>query len=231
MSAENLTACADFTFQIEGDAVVSLDPGDAGNWSSGVKGQGILIGTKFGIAASTLISWLAPQAVDAATMEGLTQDTATAIFAARFWQSMSCSNLPSGVDLMVCDMGFNAGDATSVRILQQAVGFSGKDVDGWCGEETIAAVKNFSHSAVFPHLSEMAAKCVQLHVGVAPDGDIGPVSRSAILARVDQSFVLCAVLADAQLSYYRSLEGWARYGGGWSNRVVIRLTAAMKLAA
>ena len=47
--------------------------------------------------------------------------------------------LPAGVDLSVFDMGVNAGIWGSARLLQRAVGFTGKEVDGCIGPETLAA--------------------------------------------------------------------------------------------
>src|SRR5262249_32887410 len=45
----------------------------------------------------------------------------------------------AGVDLSVFDFGVNAGTWRSARILQRALGFTGDEVDGCIGPETLGA--------------------------------------------------------------------------------------------
>jgi lysozyme family protein len=49
-------------------------------------------------------------------------------------------DLPIAIALMVMDHAVNCGPSVSARILQQAIGLRGEDVDGWIGPETVAAV-------------------------------------------------------------------------------------------
>jgi lysozyme family protein len=229
MTAANLNTCAAFTFQEEGDQTVTRDIADPGCWSAGVAGVGTLIGCKYGVSAAELTAWLAPQHVTVATMAGLDQTTATAIFASRYWQAMNCDWLPGGLDLMVCDMGYNAGAAASVRLLQRLVGMSATDVDGWCGKQTIAAVLACRPSAV--GLSVPAADQLQAFVGAPVDGSVGPVTEAKVIAKGKPVATLCALLADAQLAYYRSLYDWPEYGKGWTARTWSRLSASLALVA
>ena len=55
------------------------------------------------------------------------------------WNPLRADALPAGVDLSVFDMGVNAGIWGSARLLQRAVGFTGEEVDGCIGPETLAA--------------------------------------------------------------------------------------------
>ena len=57
-----------------------------------------------------------------------------------YWNPLRADALPAGVDLSVFDMGVNAGIWGSARLLQRAIGFSGDEVDGCIGPETLAAV-------------------------------------------------------------------------------------------
>jgi len=223
---QNRDLAASFTFQMEGDETISKDPDDDGNWSSGTAGVGTLIGTKYGVSAQTLISWLKPDHIHVtpATMAGLTKDTAEAIFVTRFWYPINGDNLPAGPDLTTVDMGYNAGDTTAIKMLQTLIGVK---VDGIVGDQTLAACHAFSYDA--RRLSDQALKAVQQYLGVTVDGELGPVTLRAIAARNDAIFMLCAALADAQLGYYQRCAGWTKYHTGWSNRVWARLEAALKL--
>jgi lysozyme family protein len=62
--------------------------------------------------------------------------------------------LPPGVDLSVFDMGVNAGIWRSARQLQQALCFSGEEVDGSIGPETLAAVDRFDARTLVANLAD-----------------------------------------------------------------------------
>ena len=223
MTATNLDAAASFTFGIEGDETVSLDPRDPGNWSGNTVNDGTLIGTKYGISAPDLIAWLKPAPVTAATMAAMSKDTADAIYRSKYWAGVAGDTLPAGVDLSTVDMQYNAG-AWGARLLQQVVG---TEADGWIGPQTLAAVAKGLPPAL-SKASARAAMAVQAHLGVPADGVVGPVTLAAV-KRAPTSIPLLAALADAQLAYYRSLGLFPVYGNGWTNRVWARLDAALKL--
>lgn len=65
------------------------------------------------------------------------QAEVVAIYREKYWDVMSCDDLPSGVDLAVFDFGVNSGPARSARYLQNIVIPS--EVDGEIGPNTIAA--------------------------------------------------------------------------------------------
>ncbi len=222
---ENLDAAAAFTFQQEGDETVSLDPNDGGNYAGGSVGAGPLIGTKYGVSAPALIAWLTPDVVTAETMAALDLDTADAIFRARYWTAVAGDALPSGVDLSAVDMQYNSG-SWGARLVQRVAGV---DADGWIGPQTLAAVAKGGTLTQLGTLSATAAKALQGYLGVTADGDVGPKTIAAAQVRPDRTFIFCAALADAQLSYYQSLSTFPLYGHGWTNRVWARLDAALKL--
>jgi lysozyme family protein len=62
--------------------------------------------------------------------------------------------LPAGVDLSVFDMGVNAGIWRSARLLQQALGFTGDEVDGCIGPETLDATANAEPRSLVDDLAE-----------------------------------------------------------------------------
>lgn len=137
----NLDACASFTFAQEGG--YSLVHGDAGNWSLGAVGRGVPIGSNLGVSAPALIAYLRRvqphTVVTPAYMRALPRTVATAIMSVGYWNPLRGCDLPSGIDMMAFDFGYNAGVETSATLLQQCLGLTGEDLDGSIGPETIAA--------------------------------------------------------------------------------------------
>lgn len=106
------------------------DRRDRGNWSTGVIGQGKLLGTKFGV------SGMAYPNLD---IKNMTVSTAKTIYYKDYWQKFNCDSLPAGVDYLYMDACINHGGNRAAKILQAAVGVT---QDGQIGPMTIAAVKD-----------------------------------------------------------------------------------------
>ena len=64
------------------------------------------------------------------------QDQVEAIYKQKYWDAMSCDQLPSGVDYAVFDYGVNSGISRAAKVLQRLVG---TDADGEIGPNTVAA--------------------------------------------------------------------------------------------
>jgi lysozyme family protein len=90
-----------------------------------------------GITQKTLAAWRG-EPVTADDVRALTREEACEIYRANYWNAMKCDELPRGIDLMVFDFGVNAGPATSVKMLQRAVG---SKPDGAVGDFTLRAVR------------------------------------------------------------------------------------------
>lgn len=69
------------------------------------------------------------------------QSEVEAIYREKYWDAMSCDDLPSGVDLAVFDFGVNSGPSRSAKFLQNIV--IPTEVDGEIGPNTIAATARF----------------------------------------------------------------------------------------
>jgi lysozyme family protein len=98
MTSGNFDACIPFIFREEGG--FTRDPHDAGNWTGGKIGQGVLKGTNFGIAASS------HPTLDIAN---LTKAEAAKLYRVEYWNACNCDLLASGVDLVVMDVAVNSG--------------------------------------------------------------------------------------------------------------------------
>lgn len=109
----------------EGD--FSNNPADPGNWTSGVCGQGVCRGTRYGIAAA-----------DHPNLDivNLTLGMARDIYKEKYWSTIRGNDLPSPLALLVFDAAVNCGATRSIRWLQVAAQCA---ADGILGDQTIAA--------------------------------------------------------------------------------------------
>lgn len=87
----------------------------------------------------------------------MTRRTARAIYRSLYWNPLRADALPAGVDLSVFDMGVNAGIWRSARLLQRALGFTGEEVDGSIGPETLSAAARFDARSLVDDLAERQA--------------------------------------------------------------------------
>lgn len=104
------------------------DPRDAGNWTGGAVGDGVLGGTKYGISAAAF-----PQLDIAA----LTLANARMIYRGGYWRRIAGDALPDALALMLFDCAVNQGVFKAATMLQSAVGVT---QDGDIGPMTLAAV-------------------------------------------------------------------------------------------
>jgi len=106
------------------------DPGDRGNWTTGVIGKGALKGTKYGISAMSY-----PHL----DIENLTLEQARDIYYQDFWIRVSGEELHNALAYQLFDSAINHGIGNAIRILQRAVGVAD---DGRMGPITHRAVRN-----------------------------------------------------------------------------------------
>ena len=106
---------------------LDLTPGDRGNWTSGIVGQGELKGSKFGVSAASYPT------VDIAN---LTLAEAAEIYFTDYFKPVGGDRLPGPLALLAFDAAVNSGVGNAARWLQRAVGV--RD-DGVVGDQTIAA--------------------------------------------------------------------------------------------
>jgi lysozyme family protein len=112
---DNWPECIAFTLSFEGG--YDANPKDRGNWTSGVIGQGRLVGTKYGIAAHVYPS------VDIAN---LTKQQAILIYRTDYWPKVAGDHQPAGVDLIAWDICVNSGASRALKIQAQALGSTAK---------------------------------------------------------------------------------------------------------
>jgi lysozyme family protein len=95
--------------------------------------------TQDGVTLSTLTAWR-KKPVTIAELKGLGSDERNAIFAAQYAEPIRFDELPDGLDYCVLDCSVNSGPNRAGRILQHALGMTGKDIDGVIGAKTLALV-------------------------------------------------------------------------------------------
>ena len=103
---------------------------DRGNWTSGVVGQGVLVGTKFGISAMTY---------PAEDIKGMTLARAKELYRRDFWGPAGCDAVPEGIKFDLFDMAVNSGVKAAIKTLQQSVGAVS---DGSLGPLTLQAINS-----------------------------------------------------------------------------------------
>lgn len=92
--------------------------------------------TNLGVTKTSWEEYVGHQ-VDVATMRSLTPLIVAPFYQSRFWNKLSCDDLPPGLDLCVFDFAVNVGPGRPVKYLQQMVGVQ---VDGDLGPNTKAAI-------------------------------------------------------------------------------------------
>ncbi len=126
--ADAFDACLAFTLPEEGGW--ADDPDDPGG------------ATMKGVTFAAFQGWRSKQDLPPPTLDDLrdiSDDELQAFYATGYWNTIRGHDLPRGLDLMVFDFGVNAGWHRSATFLQQSVGLTGRDVDGWIGPQTLAA--------------------------------------------------------------------------------------------
>jgi lysozyme family protein len=157
--------CLAFTLEVEGG--YQCNPQDAGNYLSGIRGAGTLIGTCRGISAPTLAGFLGPEGsplLTEAYMRALPEAVAAAIYGAQYWLPCAGPALAAGVDLMVFDHAVNCGVRRSVRLLQSVLGVT---IDGFAGPRTLAAAAAMPPAALIDRLGVVQAAAYRNMPGVA----------------------------------------------------------------
>lgn len=108
---------------------------DSGNYLNGR-----LVGTKYGVTGKTLAAHLGKPSVSAERVQALTLAEAETIYRKSYWTQSGGDVLPKGLDYAAFDFGVNSGPNRAVKVLQDVVGVK---ADGWIGEQTLAAVRDY----------------------------------------------------------------------------------------
>jgi uncharacterized protein (TIGR02594 family) len=140
--------------------------------------------TNFGITIHDYRKYVNASAT-AADVRSMLVETAKRIYREKYWNALSCDELPAGVDYAIFDYGVNSGISRSAKVLQRLV-------------------------------------------GVAVDGEIGPDTIAAAVARDPK--VLAAAICDERLAFLRSLGTWSVFGRGWGRRVAEVRAAVLAMA-
>jgi lysozyme family protein len=116
MAKSNFTRSIDLVLQHEGG--YTANPKDPGNWTGGKVGKGVLLGTKYGIAANTFPDL---------DIKNLTKAQARAIYKKNYWDKISGDDLPCGLDYCIADYAVNSGVARAAKEAQRAAGMAKTD--------------------------------------------------------------------------------------------------------
>lgn len=137
---DRFAECVAFTLHAEDQTdtgVFTDDPRDSGG------------ATRWGVTQKTLSEWFGRPATKD-EVRTLPRSVACDIARHKYWVPMKCGQLAPGVDLMMFDFGYNAGNDRAVRVLQKVVGAV---QDGVIGPKTLAAAADYDPA----HLAALLA--------------------------------------------------------------------------
>lgn len=115
---------------------LSVDPNDNGNWflfgaPAQKRGQGVLVGSKYGVTGATLAQFRGVRTVTAADIASLTMAEAVAVAKRLFFLDVGLDRLVwNRVTASVLDFGWGAGPVRSIKLLQDLLD---QDQDGKIG--------------------------------------------------------------------------------------------------
>lgn len=127
------------------------DPKDRANWSSGVVGEGTLVGTKYGITALDM---------PGADIENITEDQAVAFYERKFWNSYYAAINSQPIANKLFDLGVLFGEGTAVKALQTALDIT---ADGIFGQVSLVRT-NQANAALL--LADFKAEMVQRAIAI-----------------------------------------------------------------
>lgn len=181
--------------QVEG--VLSLDPNDRGNWTSGIIGQGKLKGTKYGISAMSYPDL---------NIRGLTLEEAAGIYHRDYWLPLRLGHIGSKFPTsarMLFNVGVNCGLSNAVKFLQttintlniqEAVGLPVMRLSSW--QQNV--------------LRTIGGKALKV------DGVMGPLTLGALMLIPYPDAVSVGIFGEAYKHY---AKGKLQYRAGWLNRL------------
>ena len=109
------------TNHVEGGSKISMVKEDRGNWTGGQVGIGVLIGSKFGVAAPTLSRFLGRTAT-VNDMANLTLDTAIIIAKKGYWDIMQGDEInDQEMAERIYDRGYNMGIKEAIKEAQKTL--------------------------------------------------------------------------------------------------------------
>lgn len=122
--------------------------------------------TNYGITIADYRKYINPNAT-ATDVKNMKLSDAQSIYKSKYWDAMSCDQLPSGVDYTVFDYGVNSGISRSAKILQQ---YCNVAADGVIGPNTLAAV---SKQNAVTLINEINTERLQFLQGLSTWSDFG----------------------------------------------------------
>lgn len=118
-----------------------LSPDIEGGWSKRDPKADPGGATMRGITLATYSEYLNRQATED-ELRKITLAECRNIAISMYWHPVGADMLYDGLDVMAADFAFNSGWQTAAKLLQELVGLTGRDVDGFVGPKTITAIRS-----------------------------------------------------------------------------------------
>ena len=129
MDLEDFNKAFDIIIGVEGG--FSDDINDNGNWTGGVKGKGILKGTKYGVSAASFPTL---------DIQNLTKVQAKEIYYKNYWDATGCTLqcIKYPLNVLLFDAAVQHGAADAKKLLQRTLNLAEDGVFGSNTKNTIA---------------------------------------------------------------------------------------------
>ena len=104
---------------------LSMDPADNGNWTGGRRGQGALVGSKYGVTAGAVAMYrgVPVASITKADIANLTKEEAVAIGVKNYYHAPGLDRLPfNRVTLSIIDKGWGSGPGRAIKLLNRMLG-------------------------------------------------------------------------------------------------------------
>ena len=92
--------------------------------------------------------------INAEDIKRLTENDALIVYEERYWKPNIKPEYPDALAFMLADMCLNPGPGITPKLLQRALDFTGKDVDGKIGKRTLAAIASADLKELLPKLAD-----------------------------------------------------------------------------
>jgi len=127
------------------------DPRDRGNWTSGKRGAGELVGTKYGISAPVLSRYLG-RTCTVQDMKALPYTTALAIYRDRYWDPLELDLLhDQQLALLLYDAAVNQGSGVARAALFKALeGIGATPTDARFTAHMVSLANQYSAEQLHP---------------------------------------------------------------------------------
>lgn len=163
--------------------------------------------TNRGITQNTYAAWRKKNKLPPASVRNITKEEAEEIIFHEYMRPVRFDDLPSGLDYMVADFSVNSGPAKAAKVLQQVLGFSGREVDGVIGVKTLAQVEAQMGKALIDAYADARMRFLRSLKSKNGWPTFGKGWRARVEGKLDGTQITDIGVRDRAYKLYKNNEG------------------------